>query len=76
MQPYSSTNTATARKNSCFILPEKSDFNMIDNLSIVVHTLLMHILTSLFVNEMLLLRYMNWSTNFRGLTFNEKIALS
>ena len=32
VQPYSSTDTATVWKNSSFILSEKSDFHMIDNL--------------------------------------------
>ena len=36
------------------------------NLSIAVHALLMHILASLSVDEILLLRYINWFTNFCG----------
>ena len=59
-----------------FILSEKSDFYVVDNLSIVVYALPMLILTLLSVDEILLPMYMNWSTNFRGLPFNEKIALS
>ena len=39
---------------------------MIDNLSITVHAFARHMLTSLSVNEILLLRYVNLSTNFRG----------
>ena len=44
---------------------------MIDNLSIVTHTLSKHMLISISVDQILLPRYMNWSTNFRGLPFNE-----
>ena len=41
------------------------------NQSIAVHILLMNISTLLSVDEILLPRYMNWSTNFRDLLFNE-----
>ena len=34
---------ATTWKNSCFILSERSDFHMVDNLSVAVHALPMHI---------------------------------
>ena len=44
------------------------------NLSIRIHALLMHMLTSLLVDEILLPRYTNWSTDFRDLPFNEEIA--
>ena len=44
-----------------------SHFHMIDNLSIESHAFTRRISTSLSLDEMLLLRYMNWSTNFRGL---------
>ena len=40
------------------------------NLSVVVHALPVHILICLLVNELLLLRYVNWFTNFRDLDFN------
>ena len=33
-----------------------------------------HMVTLLCVDEILLPRYMNWSTNFRGLLFNERMA--
>ena len=69
-QPYSSNDKATAWKNACFILRERSDFHLVNNLFIAVHFFPMHMLTSLFVDEILLLRYMNWSTNSRGLPFN------
>ena len=71
VQVYSSSNMATARKNSYFILSTQSYLHIADNLSIVVHASLMHMLTSLSVDEILLPRYMNWTTNFRSLPFNE-----
>ena len=49
---------------------------MINNLSISVHAFTRHMLTSLSVDEILLLRYMNLSTNFRGLPLQVKIAPS
>ena len=52
---------------SCFILSNRSEFDMINNLSIGLHAFARHMLTPLSVNEMLLPRYMNWSTNSRGL---------
>ena len=45
VQPYSSL--ATAWKTFCFILSERSDFHMVNNLLIAVHALPMHILTLL-----------------------------
>ena len=56
-------------RNSRFILSERSDFQMIINLSIVVHAFPVRMLTSLSVDEILLLRYMNWSTNLRGFSW-------
>ena len=49
---------------------------MTDKLSIAVHALPMHMLTLLSVDEILLPRYMNWSTNFRVFPFNEKMVPS
>ena len=45
-------------------------------MSIAVQPLSMHMFTSLSVDEILLLRYMNWSTSFRGWLFNVEMALS
>ena len=44
---------------------------MINNLSIVVYAFPMHMLTLLSVDEIWLLRYVNWSTNFRGLALKK-----
>ena len=48
------------------VFHQRLDFH-IDNLSIAIHAFLMCSLTSLSVDEILLPRYVNWSTNFRGL---------
>ena len=52
----------------------KSDFHSVINLSKAVLALPMHMLTLLSVDEILLLGYVNWSTNFRGLLFHEEMA--
>ena len=46
---------------------QRSDFHMIDNLLITVHAFAWNMLTSLSVDEILLPRYVNLSTNFSGL---------
>ena len=74
VQPYSSIGTTTAWKNSCFISSKKSDFYIVNKLSIAAHTFSMFILTLLSVHKILLPKYMNASTNFRGLSFNVKMA--
>ena len=38
MHPYSSIDSATTWKKSHFILMDRPDFHMIDNLSYAVHT--------------------------------------
>ena len=72
VQLYGSSDTATAWKISRFILLKRSVFHMVDNLSIVVHALPLLMFTSLSVDEILPSRYMNWSTNLRGLSFNKE----
>ena len=64
VHPYSSNDTATAWKQFCLIL---LGLYMIDNLSVAVHAFSMSILASISVDKMLLPRYVNRSTNFRGL---------
>ena len=49
-----------------FTLSVRSDFHMIINLSIAIHVLSLQMLILLSVDEILLLRYGNWSTNFIG----------
>ena len=67
-------DTATAWKKSHFILSDRLDFHMIDSLSITLPTLANYMLTSLSGDEILLPRYVIWSTNFRGLPLRMKIA--
>ena len=74
--PYNITDTATAWKNFCFILSVRSDFLIVDNLSIAFSAYPMHILISLSVDEILLLRYMNRRTSFRGMSFNVEMTPS
>ena len=74
VHPCSSTDTATALKKSHFILLEKSGFYIINNLSIAVHIYPVNMLISLSADEVLLLRYINWSTNFRGLPLKVEMA--
>ena len=76
VQLNSRTDTATARKNSRFISSERSFSVLVVNLSIVVHALPMHILTSLSVDEILLPRYMNRSTSNPALPMRMLISLS
>ena len=61
VHPYNSMDTLTPWKKSHFILSDRSDFSM---------------LTSLSVDEMLLPRYVNLSTNFRGLLFKVEMLPS
>ena len=74
MQPYSTTDMANTWKNSHFILLERSDFHMINNLSIVIYNFPVHILSLLSVDEILILRYVNWSISLRGLPFNVEMV--
>ena len=57
-----------------FILSERSDFHIIDCLSIAFYAFAWPMLTSLAVDEKLLPRYVNWSTNFRGLPLKVGMA--
>ena len=76
VHPYNSIDTATAEKQYCFILSDRLDFNMIDNLSMAVHTFMRHMLTRLSVDEILLPRYVILSINFRGLPLQVEMAPS
>ena len=67
VHPYSSIDTAQLERNPVFILLDRLDNHIIDNLSIAVHTFAKRTLVSLSVDEILLLRYVNFSTNFRDL---------
>ena len=73
--PYSSIDTTAAWKKSRFILSDRSDFLMIDNLLIAVNSSAGCIL-SLSVDEILLLRYVNLSTDFRRPPFRVEMLSS
>ena len=64
---YGSTETVTVLKETRFILTEKSDFYIIDYLSIAIRAFVRLILKMISVDEILLPRYVNLPTNFRGL---------
>ena len=68
--------TQFACKKLRYILLDKSDFHMINSLLIAIHAYAGYILTSLSVDETLLLRYLNLSTNFRGPPFRVEMAPS
>ena len=70
------TDTARAWKNSSFTLSKRLNFHMISNLSIVVYAFPTHTLTSLSINEILLLRYGNEFIDFRSLPFSVDMAPS
>ena len=63
-------------QKSRFILSGKSDFHMIDNLLIAFHAFARNMFTLLSVDEILLPRYVNLSTNFRGLPLRKEMAPS
>ena len=74
VQPYSSTDSTTAWKNCRFNLSVRSDFHMIDDLFVADHAFPIHVLTSLSVDEILLPRYVNCSTGFRGLPLSMEMS--
>ena len=74
VHPYSSTPTAAACKKSRFVLSDRSDFRMIDSLLIASPAFTKCMLTSFSVDEMLLPKYRNWFTNFRGLHLRVEVA--
>ena len=70
VHPYSRIDTTDACKKLCFILLDKSDFRMIDKLSIAVHDFAMRILMSFSVDVTLLPRCVNLFANFREPPFS------
>ena len=63
---------ATARKKNRVLFYLILDFHMINSLLIAFYAVAKYMLTSLSVDEMLLPKYMNWSTNFRGLPLKSR----
>ena len=76
VHPYSSIDAVTAWKKLYFIFMDISNFHLIDNLPITVCIFTKHILISLSVDEILLPRYANLSTNFKGLPLRVEMAHS
>ena len=76
VQPYSSTEMATALKNPRFISLGRSDFHIVDDLTIAVYAFHVRMLTLLSVNAILLTRYVKWSIGLQGLPFNVLMAPS
>ena len=74
MQPYSSTNITLSLEEILFYFTEESDFHMMDDQSIAVHAFTRSMLTSLSVDEILLPRYVNWSTYLRGSLLKVEMA--
>ena len=72
--PYSKLVRPLLGKKLHFLLLYKSDFHMIDNLAIAVHTFVGHVLVSFSVDEMLFMRYMNLTTDFREPPFSVEMS--
>ena len=71
---YSSIDTTTSWKKLRFILSVRSDFHMIDSLSIAIHAFVSRVSMSFSVDETLLIRKVNLSTSFRELPFRVEIS--
>ena len=76
VHPYSIIVTTTAWKKSPLILTDWSHFHMIDSLSIAIHMFTRYILISLSVDETLLPRCVNLSTDFREQPFRVEMPHS
>ena len=71
VHPYSSMDSTAAWKELCFALSVRSDFHMIDNLSIAVHAF---VLTSFSVEEILLPKLVYLCTSFREPSFSVNMS--
>ena len=63
-----------AWKKLRFILSVRSDFHITDSLSMAVHCFASSVSMSVSVNETLLPRLVNLSTNFRDLPFSVEMS--
>ena len=70
---YTSFATTAPEKKLCFILSDRLNFYMINNLLIIIHAFTRRILMSLS-DDTLLSRYIHWSTNFRELPFRVEMS--
>ena len=75
VHPYSRIDTTAAWKILRLILSDRSDFLMIDILLIADHTFACHILMSFSVDETMLPKYENLSTDFRETTATQDWCL-
>ena len=64
MKPDSKTEKSKTWKNSHLISFERFDFQNVENWLIVIHGFSIGMLTALTVDEILLLGYMKWYSNF------------
>ena len=74
VHPYSRIDTIVAWKKLRFILLDRSDFHLINDPLIAVHAYASRILMSFSVDETLLSRYVNLSTDFRELPFSVEMS--
>ena len=74
MHPYSIIDTTAAWKKLSFILSDRSDFHMIDNLSFAVHAFTSHISVPFSVDETQLPNKSNLSASFREPPFSVEVS--
>ena len=74
VRPYSRTDTTADWKKLRFLLSDRFDFHMINNQSVAVHAFARHIVMLFSVDETLLPRYVNLSTDFREPPFTVKMS--
>ena len=73
---YSNTDTDTALCYFLFILTKTSDFHIIDKLLIAFYIFARRMLQPISVEKILLMCYVNLSTNFRNLPLNVEMVSS
>ena len=74
VHPYNRIDRTAVWKKLRFILLDRSDFHMNDNLLIAVHAFPSRILMPFSVDETLLPRYMNLATDFREPPFSMELS--
>ena len=76
MQPLRSNDDDTAWKEYCLIVPMRSGFYIMDNLSIAANAFARHVFTSLLAYDLLLLKYVNWSSNLKNMLLKVEMSPS
>ena len=74
VHPFSRIDTTTTWKKLGFILSDRFDFHMINNLLIAVHAFASRLLILFSVDETLLLKYVNLFASFRELPFSLEMS--